>query len=66
MRPAWRLVLFSCTVQTDGQVHYKCTEAGIPNIWAEQSVCTSLDEYAVTQSILIGSKNARKGGGTNF
>jgi hypothetical protein len=47
------LALFSCTVQTDGQVHYKCTEAGIPNIRAEQSVCTSLDENAITHSILI-------------
>ena len=38
----------------------------IPNIWAEQSVCTSFDENAVTHSILIRSKYVRKGGDTNF
>ena len=29
--------------------------------WAEQSVCTSLNENAVTHSVLLGSKNVRKG-----
>ena len=38
----------------------------IPNIRAELIVCTSLDENAITHSILIGSKNVRKGGGINF
>ena len=35
----------------------------LQNIRAEQSVCTSLDENAVTRSVLLGSNNVRKGGG---
>ena len=38
----------------------------LQNIWAEQSVCTSLDENTVTRSVWLGSKNVRKGGGLNF
>ena len=35
-------------------------------ISAKQSVCTPLDENAITHSVLLGSKNVRKGGGLNF
>ena len=38
----------------------------LQNIWAEQSVCTSLDENTLTRSVWLGSKNVRKGGGLNF
>ena len=37
---AWRQLLISCTVQTAGQVHYKCTGAGIKiHITVPSKVC---------------------------
>jgi hypothetical protein len=51
----------SCTliaVETAEHVYTECAA----NHWAKHSVCTSLDENAVTHSVLLGFKNVRKGG----
>jgi hypothetical protein len=45
-------------VQTAEQV-YKCAAKH----WAEQSVCTSLHENALTHSVLLGSKYGSNGNG---
>ena len=42
LRPVCRQVLISCTVQTAGQVQYKCTEAGMNSrITVPSKVCAS-------------------------
>jgi hypothetical protein len=48
-------------VETAELVHTECAAKH----WAKQSVCT-LDEKGVTHSVLLGSKNFRKGGALNF
>ena len=50
------------SVQSAEKVYTEC----IAKHWAEQSVCTSLDGNAVTHSVLLGSKNVRKGGALIF
>ena len=45
-------------VETTEHVYTECADKH----WAEQSVCTTLDENDVTHSVLLGSKNVRKGG----
>ena len=56
-RPA-STVLVSCaltTVETAECVYTECAA----NHWAKQSVCTSLDEKAVTHSVWLGFKNGQ-------
>ena len=50
----------SCTLTAVETAEHKATH------WAKQSVCTSLDENAVTHSVLLGFKNVRKGGALIF
>jgi hypothetical protein len=45
-------------VQTAEQVDTECKAKNR----AEQSVCPSMDENPVTDSVLLGSKNVRRGG----
>ena len=49
-------------VQTAEHLYTECAAKHC----AEQSVSTSLDENAITHSVLLGSKNVRKGGALNF
>ena len=38
----------------------------LPNIWAEQSVCTSINKNAATHSNMLRLKNVSKEGGLRF
>ena len=51
----------SCTLTAVETAEHVYTECAAKH-WAEQSVCTSLNENDVTHSVLLGSKNVRKGG----
>jgi hypothetical protein len=54
LRPAWRQLLISCTVQTAGQVSYKCT---VYRGWNKQPYTCS------KQSVLSGAQNEHEGPG---
>jgi hypothetical protein len=55
----------SCTLTAVETAEHVYTECAAKH-WAKQSVCTSLDENDVTHSVLLGSKNVRKGGALIF
>ena len=55
----------SCTLTVVETAEHVYTECAVKH-WAEQSVCTSLDENNVTYSVLLGSKNVRKEGAPMF
>jgi hypothetical protein len=54
----WELSAAICTLTAVETAEHVYTAA---KHWAEQSVCTSLDENAATHSVLLGSENVGKG-----
>ena len=43
-----------------------CINTELPNIWADQSVCTSLDKNNITRGVFLRSRNVREEGCLNF
>ena len=62
----WQSLLAVCLFCVDIFTLYGQTGSKLSNIRAEQSVCTNLDENAVTRSVLLGSKNIREGRSLNI